>query len=165
MPETFLARLNGTSRQASAIFRAKKVVGTSKSRDFVQGTILDPWNGPIKWFWRVYFQTSSHIYSTRTLVFLCHLFSTLFWHLFWFFVIKTPPPYICILVVLYGLINVPGLFRMCRDCLECAGTVWKCAGTVWNLESKQSRHNRDLWKSTLFCKVHYVGYSDIKILC
>ena len=42
VPETFLARLNGTSRQASAIFRAKKVKGTSKSRDFVQGTILNP---------------------------------------------------------------------------------------------------------------------------
>jgi hypothetical protein len=39
VPETFLARLNGTSRQASAIFRAKKVEGTSKSQDFVQGTI------------------------------------------------------------------------------------------------------------------------------
>ena len=73
-----------------------------------------------------------------------------------------------VLVVWYGLVNVPGLFGMCRDCLECAGTVWKCAGTVWipnspgTFHSKQSRHNRDLWKSTLFCKVHYVGYSDIK---
>jgi len=42
VPKIFLAQLNGTSRQASAIFRAKKVEGTSKSRDFVQGTILNP---------------------------------------------------------------------------------------------------------------------------
>jgi len=48
-----------------------------------------------------------------------------------------------VLVVWYGLVNVPGLFS-----------------------TKQSRHIpgvRDLWKSTLFRKVHYVGYSDIKI--
>ncbi len=56
-----------------------------------------------------------------------------------------------VLVVWYGLDNVPGLFEMCRDCLK-----------TQNL--KQSRHNRDLLKSTLFSKVHYVGYRDIKNL-
>ncbi len=29
---------------------AVKVEGSSRNRDFVQGTILNPWNGPILWF-------------------------------------------------------------------------------------------------------------------
>jgi len=33
-----------------------------------------------------------------------------------------------VLVVWYGLVNVPGLFEMCRDCLKCAGTVWNVPG-------------------------------------
>ncbi len=32
---------------ARAIRGAKKVLGPSKSQDFVQGTILIPWTGPI----------------------------------------------------------------------------------------------------------------------
>ena len=31
-------------------FGAKKVKNPSKSQDFLQGTILNPWNGPIQWF-------------------------------------------------------------------------------------------------------------------
>ena len=52
-----------TFRGARDIF-GPKVEGSFKSQDFLQGTILNPWNVPIMWFSRVYFLISRHIYST-----------------------------------------------------------------------------------------------------
>ncbi len=66
------------------IFGPKKSRAPWKVEILCKGTILNPWNGPFSDFQRVYFIMSNHIYSTGTLVILCHLFSTLFLGLFWF---------------------------------------------------------------------------------
>jgi len=85
--QDFFGPLNGTSNSKDH-FGGKKVSGPSKSLDFVPGPfrILDM--APYCDFQRVYFIISRHIYSTVTLVILCHLFYS-FWGLFLFLVFHT----------------------------------------------------------------------------
>ncbi len=112
---------------------AQKSSGSSKSRDFVQGSILNPWNGHILWFSKGLFHNfPPHLQHRNIGISPVLLFLR---------------PYICVLYLhIYISENHGG------------GVGW--GSEVWGY--CESLQGEEIVKSTLFCKVCYVLYTDIK---